>query len=141
MEGFLDLLVSQLVCEQVHTEARVAACAYVASFVARASFLSLSHMVSVLERLLAWANEYQHATLERLEGAPPTLDVDLHGVFYAVIQGVLYILCYQNGRLLDAPGAPKREEIGAALDALLSGALNPLKFVQVTLTPNTLTPP
>lgn len=56
--------------------------------------------------------------------------VDLHGVFYAVMQGVLYILCYQNKRLLEMQGAPKREQLGAALELLLSGGLNPLKFIQ-----------
>lgn len=59
----------------MHTEARVASCAYIASFIARANFIPLSHMVLVLERLLTWASEYQHAALERLDGAPPTLDV------------------------------------------------------------------
>lgn len=78
--------------------------------------------------MLAWAREYQLQAEARLQGQAAILDVQLHGVFYAVIQGVLYVLCYKNEILSSTEFASSRELIGAELLPILLSELNPLKF-------------
>jgi hypothetical protein len=66
------------------------------------------------------------------------LDVQVHGVFYAVLQGSLYVLCYQ-GELLSPPeAAAERERIAAQLQSLIACPLNPLKFCEARLDKRTL---
>jgi len=81
-----------------------------------------------VRHLLAWAQLYQAQAIARLEGAAASLDVAAHGVFYAVVQGVLYVLCYKHELLLSDECAAARQELGELLHPVLHSELNPLKF-------------
>lgn len=126
--SFLRLCLSQVQAEQLHTEARTCAAAYVTSFLARATFVPFETTLQTLSALVSWARSYQQHAVAKLQGRAPTLDVSLHGVFYSVVQGVLYVLCYKHELLNAAEHAAARGQIGAALTPLLLGELNPLKF-------------
>jgi len=71
--------------------------------------------------------------------------VQLHGPFYAAVQGLLYLICYKHellqgvSQLPDGHGFVKRDdssssqrsvlhEVGLSLHDVLHGPLNPLKF-------------
>jgi len=127
-KAFINLLLSQVHNEHEHQELRAASAAYAASFLARAKFLPMEEVLHWVKLMLAWATAYQQQALTRLNGQPPTLDVQLHGVFYAIIQGVLYVLCYKHELLLSNEAAASTQEISIALQPLLLGPLNPLKF-------------
>ena len=45
-----------------------------------------SQTLSWVKMMLSWASAHQDRTLARLLGQSPTLDVQLHGVFYAIVQ-------------------------------------------------------
>ena len=51
------------------------------------------------------------------------LDVQVHGVFYAVLQGSLYVLCYQGEVLAQPQAAAERERIAAQLQALIRASI------------------
>ena len=128
--AFTRFLLHQVGNEQIHAEARIASAAYLASFLARASFVPLSTVLPPLKHLLLWAERYQIETISKLGGAPARLDVALHGVFYAVMQGCLYLLCYKNSALGKPEAAGDREVIGELVGRIVKGPLNPLKFCQ-----------
>lgn len=91
-------------------------------------YLPISDIIQTVRYMLAWANEYQLKAHTSLQGQVATLDVQLHGVFYAVVQGVLYILCFKNEILSSNEFTSCREEIGVTLLPILLCELNPLKF-------------
>jgi RNA polymerase I-specific transcription initiation factor RRN3 len=128
--AFTNFLLRQVSNEQVHAEARIASAAYIASFLARASFVPLFTVLSPLYELLRWAERYQADSAAKLGGAPARLDVALHGVFYAVMQGCLYLLCYKNAALNKPEVTHEREVLGALVGRIAAGRLNPLKFCQ-----------
>jgi len=130
--SFLQLLLAQLRSEHVHPEARIGCAGYVASFVARATFLDAEVVMQTCRELLQWASEYQAHVVSRLGGAAAQLDVHLHGTFYATVQGLLYITCYKYEMMEaitdGASGDSVLVPFGIALHAVLHGPLNPLKF-------------
>jgi len=146
--GLLQVLLSQLRGEHVHPEARMACAAYVASFLARATFVPTELVLQTARELLQWCAEYQAQAVARLGGRPAQLDVHLHGTFYACVQGLLYLTCYKYEVLEGVPPPPGTgaggsssggiggasqphsflAQFGAALHAVLHGPLNPLKF-------------
>ena len=127
--SFLQLLLAQMRSEHVHSEARIGCASYIASFLARAKFADPQMVLTATRELITWAAEYQNATLSRLEsGGKPALDVHIHGVFYAAMQGVLYILCYRHEQLRLAEGGRALTSLSDTLTEVLHGPLNPLKF-------------
>jgi RNA polymerase I-specific transcription initiation factor RRN3 len=127
---FVQILLTQVRSEQLHTEMRIASAAYLASFVARARFLPLEAVLDAVGQLLHWASEYQQVQLARQAGQPVALDVQLHGVFYSAVQGLLYVLCFKQVQLSSDEAAGFRQTLTPLLQALLDGPLNPLKFCQ-----------
>ena len=130
---FVHVLLTQLRSEQLHTEARIVSAAYLASFVARARYLPLESTLDAVGQLLAWASDYHLVQAARQAGQPAALDVQLHGVFYSAVQGVLYALCFKQVQLATAECAPFRAALTPQLQAVLDGGLNPLKFCQDTV--------
>lgn len=130
---FVHVLLAQLRSEQLHTEARIASAGYLASFVARARYLPLESALDAVGQLLAWASNYHLVQSARQAGQPAALDVQLHGVFYSAVQGVLYALCFKQVQLSTAECAPFCAALKPKLQAVLDGGLNPLKFCQDTV--------
>jgi RNA polymerase I-specific transcription initiation factor RRN3 len=128
--AFTTFLLRQVRNEQVHAEARIASAAYVASFLARASFVPLSTVLPPLYELLHWAEGYQVDSAVKMGGMPARLDVALHGVFYAVMQGCLYLFCYKHAALSKPEVAHERDALGELVGRIVAGRLNPLKFCQ-----------
>jgi len=127
-DAFVNFLLSQVLSSKVHSEARVAGSAYIASFLARAKFVSVESVLPPLSRLVTWARDYHRETIARLAGQPVVLDVHVHGVFYAVVQATLYLLCYKNKMLAQPAVAAGRAALAEQLHEVLNSPLNPLKF-------------
>jgi len=126
--AFLRLLLQQVETELVHSEERAAYAAYASSFLARAKYLPIGETLQTVRHMVSWAHEYQLQAVAKLQGQAASLDVAAHGVFYAVVQGVLYVLCYKHELLLTDECAAARQELGIALHPILHCELNPLKF-------------
>eukprot|EP00899_Mesostigma_viride_P011644 jgi/Mesvir1/20480/Mv12367-RA.1 len=136
---------------------RIAAVAYLGSFLARAKFLSLDVIMDAITQLVGWCSSYVRIALRtRGDGSPAhgrgngasyatvaatgpgavrrpnpdasdLLDVGAHGVFYAAWQAVMYSLCYHMRRLAEYPPTAPRLR-QLPLMSLLECPLNPLKF-------------
>lgn len=106
---------------------RMSAAAYVASFLARASFLPLPIISATLARLASWCLAYATHASQIAGSAQLDYDVRLHSVFYSACQALLYVLCYRMPQLA---GSPTELQLlhGLPLRALLSHPLNPLKM-------------
>ena len=92
---------------------------FFSSFVARARYLPLESALDAVGQLLAWASNYHLVQSARQAGQPAALDVQLHGVFYSAVQGVLYALCFKQVQLSSGETAAFRAAITPQLQALL----------------------
>lgn len=127
-DAFINYLLSQVLSNEVHSEARIAGSAYIASFLARAKFVSVDNVLPPLCRMVTWARDYQRETLARLAGRPVVLDAHVHGVFYGMVQASLYLLCYKMKMLRQPEAAVGLAALSEQLQELLGSELNPLKF-------------
>lgn len=78
---------------------RAAACAYLASFLARGKFVPRESVLRVLQVLVGWAGAYagRHGArgARPPPGRPGSAGGDArHQLFFSAVQTVLYILCY-----------------------------------------------
>ena len=86
-------------------------------------------MLATLRSIVSWAADYQSAAKARAPiGGAPSLDVALHGAFYAAVQAVLYITCYKHEALVAHEAGAALQALAVQLHEVLLGPLNPLKF-------------
>ncbi|RKP26145.1 RNA polymerase I-specific transcription initiation factor RRN3 [Syncephalis pseudoplumigaleata] len=96
---FLGHLTSK-VCTASHPSViRVASASYLASFVARASFLTRDTICNMMRVLIGWAQIYvnDHETDDTYP------DLERYAVFYATVQAILYIFCFRWRDLYNDP--------------------------------------
>eukprot|EP00316_Scyphosphaera_apsteinii_P020057 CAMPEP_0119312272 /NCGR_PEP_ID=MMETSP1333-20130426/25715_1 /TAXON_ID=418940 /ORGANISM="Scyphosphaera apsteinii, Strain RCC1455" /LENGTH=620 /DNA_ID=CAMNT_0007316869 /DNA_START=19 /DNA_END=1878 /DNA_ORIENTATION=+ len=131
-EVFVSSLLQQVVSPHISAELRMASATYVASFLARANFVQLGLVVTALTKLIGWARGYARHAIAKARAAHHhvLLDVTLHGVFYAVVQSTLYLMCYKNLMLSEPDAREDRAKFAVRIRELLSCDLNPLKFCQ-----------
>lgn len=101
---------------------RMACAGYIGSLLARANYISIDQVKVSLQVLCKWCGSYVRAN--------PTvtvLDVEVHGVFYATCQAVLYLMCYRFDEL--AADQPFLTDLQLDI-ALLDPGLNPLQVTQ-----------
>ncbi|KAI9279832.1 RNA polymerase I-specific transcription initiation factor RRN3 [Sporodiniella umbellata] len=90
-DHFLDHLVHHITDPLKPNVTRVAASAYISSYVARAKFIDSNTTQRVILSLSAWCDSY----MDTHEASVITLDCSKHDVFYAVIQATMYIFCFK----------------------------------------------
>lgn len=89
---FLGALGQQILDKAQPQVARVAAAAYMSSFVARAKYLDIRQVGMVIDMLGGFALE----TVEQVDtGAKVVPDPERYSVFYAAVQALLYIFCFR----------------------------------------------
>ncbi|KAF9360507.1 hypothetical protein BGX26_009055 [Mortierella sp. AD094] len=89
---FLGALLQQIMDKSQPQVVRVAAAAYMSSFVARAKYLDVRQVGMVIQMLGGFALE----TVEQVDTGSNVLpDAERHAVFYAVVQAMLYIFCFR----------------------------------------------
>ncbi|KAI9096887.1 RNA polymerase I-specific transcription initiation factor RRN3 [Phlyctochytrium arcticum] len=92
-ELFLGLLISRLFTFSSPTVIRVSAAAYLGSFIARAKFVPLASVRTCLKLLVEKSLAYVE-----LYDTPATVvqpDADRFGVFYAMVQAIVYVFCFR----------------------------------------------
>ncbi|KAI8051570.1 RNA polymerase I-specific transcription initiation factor RRN3 [Syncephalis plumigaleata] len=88
------------VCTTGHPSViRVASASYLASFVARASFLTRDAICNMMRVLIGWAQIYvdEHETNDTFP------DPERYAVFYAAVQAIIYIFCFRWRDLCNDP--------------------------------------
>ncbi|KAJ6808107.1 RNA polymerase I-specific transcription initiation factor RRN3-like [Iris pallida] len=106
----------------------MSAVAYLASYLARAKFVSSSLVMSIVQRLVDWCAEYcQHRNVW-----DKTLNLKAHRVFYSGCQAVMYILCFRMRSLIDVPNL-KSQLVHLPLELVLRHPLDPLKVCLPTI--------
>lgn len=104
---------------------RMSAAAYLASYLARASYLPLTVVVESMRRLLEWCVSYAQLAEDRRNLSMTTADPVLHGVFYCACQAVMYVLCFRLKDLTEDPRL-KRVLRTLPLQELVEHHLKPL---------------
>ncbi|GFY95767.1 RNA polymerase I specific transcription initiation factor RRN3 protein [Actinidia rufa] len=98
---------------------RMSAVAYLASYLSRAKFLSLSFVAEILKRLVGWYLKY----CETWDG---DINPTAHKVFYSGCQAIMYVLCFRMRSLMDIPRL-KSLLLRMPIEAIFNHPLNPLK--------------
>ncbi|KAF9106366.1 hypothetical protein BGX27_009202 [Mortierella sp. AM989] len=89
---FLGALLQQIMDKSQPQVVRVAAAAYMSSFVARAKYLDVRQVGMVIQMLGGFALEI----VEQIDTGSNVLpDAERYAVFYAVVQAMLYIFCFR----------------------------------------------
>ncbi|KAF9903297.1 hypothetical protein EC991_003989 [Linnemannia zychae] len=89
---FLGALGNKIMDKSQPEVIRVSAAAYISSFVARAKYLDLRQISMVVNMLSDFALKL---VIEIDTGSNVVPDADRYAVFYAVVQGLMYIFCFR----------------------------------------------
>ncbi|KAJ4907081.1 RNA polymerase I specific transcription initiation factor RRN3 protein [Raphanus sativus] len=95
---------------------RMSAVAYLASYLARAKFLPVSYVASMLKRLVDECADYCRICNDDIRP-------EAHQLFYSGCQAIMYVLCFRMRSILDVPRF--RSEL-IPLESILMHKLNPL---------------
>ncbi|RUS27043.1 RNA polymerase I-specific transcription initiation factor RRN3-domain-containing protein, partial [Jimgerdemannia flammicorona] len=90
-DAFLGHLVAKLIDQAHPAVTRIASAAYISSFVSRARYLNTECIRTVVQYLGGWCHEY----MDKYEGNVVTPDQTKYGVFYAVVQAMMYVFCFR----------------------------------------------
>jgi len=104
---------------------RMASCAYLGSFLARAQFIPIGLVHDTMFILSGWAAQYQEEV-----GTDAYPDVDKHGVFYMAAQSSYYVFCFRHRALAKSGNLVSFAD---PLRRLSECRLNPLKFCLPTV--------
>ncbi|KAK2166884.1 hypothetical protein LSH36_34g08138 [Paralvinella palmiformis] len=122
-EGFLDYLWKKVQDPNTQVLFRQAAVAYMASFLARAKFISISTLKAVLDLMVSWVHTYIHQTAD----LATEVEIRVHSAFYAVCQAIFYVLAFRHKDLLETKdGLQFCRRLN--LQTIVMCRLNPLKY-------------
>ncbi|KAL5820962.1 hypothetical protein ACOSQ3_022844 [Xanthoceras sorbifolium] len=116
---FATMLADIFVCGVYPLLTRMSAVSYLASFLSRAKFLSISFIVSLLKRLVDWCSEY-------CKVQSGDINPKAHRLFYSGCQAIMYVLCFRLRSIMDIPRL-KSQLLLMPLETILKHELNPLK--------------
>ena len=90
-DGFLTLLFERMMDSSLPALNRMSAASYVGSYVARAKYLPVDRVTECLGVMADWATSY----VKRFETPAVSPDHRKYGVFYAIVQAILYIFVFR----------------------------------------------
>ncbi|KAL3152288.1 hypothetical protein ABBQ32_001359 [Trebouxia sp. C0010 RCD-2024] len=133
-DAFISFLLKRIRDPNRPAITRTACAAYLASFLARAKFLTKPLLVRSLLDMATWCADYCKTQDQRQTMSTPlasnTYDMGVHHqVFYAMCQGLLYAFCYHLDTLLsknhseDAASAAQLQHVHIS-DAVLTPGLH-----------------
>ncbi|KAI5366191.1 Putative RNA polymerase I specific transcription initiation factor RRN3 [Septoria linicola] len=96
-EDFINRFIKRTTARDVATPLRLQACAYVASFTARASHLPMYLVQRVFIELGRVMDELRYVYEPHSQGP----DRKMYGMYYAIAQALLYIFCFRWRDLID----------------------------------------
>ena len=104
---------------------RQTAMAYIASFLSRATFVSVSLVMTYLDRITSWAMTYI-GTRETQAGGFDFMYTDHHGPFYSACQAIFYVFAFRHTELT-ASEAQMKSLQGMSWQSLVTSHQNPLR--------------
>ncbi|XP_058180575.1 uncharacterized protein LOC131299052 [Rhododendron vialii] len=116
---FADILAGIFLSSSYPPFKRMSAVAYLASYLSRAKFLSVSFVVKMVQRLVGWCWNY-------CENQDGTINPEAHRVFYSGCQAIMYVLCFRMRSAMDVPRL-KSQLFLMPIEAILKHPLNSLK--------------
>lgn len=116
---FADILADIFMSNSFPPLKRMSAVAYLASYLSRAKFLSVSFVVKMVQRLVGWCWKY-------CENQDGDINPKAHRVFYSGCQAIMYALCFRMRSAMDIPRL-KSQLFLMPIEAILKHPLNPLK--------------
>ncbi|CAA0375632.1 unnamed protein product [Arabidopsis thaliana] len=114
---FASKLLEKFLSSNNNQVTRTNAVTYLASYLARANFLSASFVASMLKRLVDECADYCRTCND---DARP----EVHQVFYSGCQAILYVLCFRMRSILEVPHFQSQL---TPLESVLSHKLDPLR--------------
>ncbi|VVA10084.1 PREDICTED: RNA polymerase [Prunus dulcis] len=111
-------------CSTDFPNIRMSAVAYLASYLSRAKFLSVSVVAGTLERLVDWCFKY-------IEMQDDEINPEAHRIFYSGCQAIMYILCFRMRSMMGDPQL-KPWLVRLPLEWILNNKLSPLKVSTVS---------
>lgn len=93
---FMEFLLKKIFDDKIHTDTRIDCISYLASFMARANFISVSAITRVLEALINSMTNYVKA----YEPKMGNVDTTAHRLFYMNCECVFYSLCFKTEYIL-----------------------------------------
>ncbi|CAH1953839.1 unnamed protein product [Acanthoscelides obtectus] len=131
-EAFLNYLWKKVCNPNVPRVLRQAAVNYIASLLARANFITLALLKSVLTQIAEWIHMYI-SNQDSLECV--NVDLRVHGVFYSICQGLFYIVAFRHK---DFAGTKKGISFLGSLNMgkIITSRLNPLRVCQPAVVQN-----
>ncbi|KAI9005073.1 RNA polymerase I-specific transcription initiation factor RRN3 [Hyaloraphidium curvatum] len=128
-DDFLTLLIERITDPSLPALNRMSAAGYAGSFVARAKYLSMDRVKECLGVMAEWAASY----VRKFESSAVSPDHRKYGVFYAVVQAVLYVFVFRWRELMrtEGDGAARVHwppELHA-IPGILNSRFKPLKVV------------
>ncbi|KAL3270008.1 hypothetical protein HHI36_009065 [Cryptolaemus montrouzieri] len=121
VNSFLDHLWRKVIDPNIPSILRQSSVEYIASLVARASYVTLKMLKSVLQQLATWIHTYIN-TQDGLECV--NSDLRLHAVFYSTCQALFYATIFRH-----------KEMIGSSKNIAFLQSLNFTKIVTCRLNP------
>ena len=126
-KDFLQLLIVKIIDSSTADTLRHAAGSYLGSFLARAKYLKLANIELSLRLLVTWVLEYMDKECPYVTGPDP----NHHSLFYNLVQGLFYVLCFRLPQLMGAENGKYDTflRLELRLRDIILCPLNPLKVV------------
>ncbi|KAL2534336.1 RNA polymerase I specific transcription initiation factor RRN3 protein [Abeliophyllum distichum] len=109
----------EIFVSSIYPEWRMSAVAYLASYLARAKFVSVSFVGATLESIVNWCYDY-------CKDQDGDVNPRAHKVFYAGCQGIMYVLCFRMRSMLSIPRL-KSQLLLMHIENIIGHPLNPLQ--------------
>eukprot|EP00002_Diphylleia_rotans_P028018 TRINITY_DN5648_c0_g2_i1.p1 TRINITY_DN5648_c0_g2~~TRINITY_DN5648_c0_g2_i1.p1 ORF type:complete len:657 (+),score=134.53 TRINITY_DN5648_c0_g2_i1:52-2022(+) len=122
-EAFLAHLLEIIKTPSTNRATRQTCAAYMASYLARAKYLSVEHARQCLEHLVFFSHEYIDATRSSFR----MTDIEQHGIFYSVCQAIFYMFCFRGESILEEFEDPKEYFDTLDIRKIVESKHNPLK--------------
>ena len=126
-QQFLAFLVQKIIDNSASQLTKTTAISYIASYIARAKFVSPSLIHSTLVTLCSWAVAYAK------ENSTHKDDFDRHLMFYHLCQAIFYMFCFRFEQILDRT---TREECLSTFNliSIIQSSLNPFMVGSTSMT-------
>ena len=123
-DDFMGLLAGKILDFSQPTVTRIAASSYLASFVARAKFVDQASAKACIRLLNQCALKY----IDSYNGGLVTRKtIGNHGIFYSIVQAIIYLFCFRWKQLIDMESKGKLPIELASFQRVLTCKLCPFK--------------
>ena len=127
--AFIDSLWTQVTCSESVPVVRESACCYLASYIARAKFITSQIVIDTMRTISDWLHRY----IDKTASISSSPDVIAHGTFYSLAQALFYIFVFRHKLILDLPNGIHFIN-SLTMQNIIFSKLNPLKVCLSTIT-------